>query len=180
MTDKILKLGDIEIEFNIRNNQKFYSSQDGFTCDCLDCLNYVTKLPKIKSLMKGLDEKFGIDLSKDVGQGMDELMPHDRKDHHLYVVPYYINGKCKINGNYLTQEQNGPILSDTIRAEYKLDDNLTILLINTTESVKFENQKSVLTIWVEFKTPLIKKETEDKSSGLLSKIRSLMSKWKNY
>ncbi|MFT6845877.1 MAG: hypothetical protein ACJAUV_002077 [Flavobacteriales bacterium] len=153
-----LKLGNIEIEYNSDITREFYSKQDGFCCDCPDCLNYVDKLTIVKNLMKGLDEKLGLDLSKDVGQGMDELMPHDNDDHHLYVIPYYISGKCRINEEELTQQQNGPIWPKTIRAEYELDKNLSLLIINTTESVKFKNAEPVLSIWLEFKTPLLKKE----------------------
>jgi hypothetical protein len=176
-----LKLENIEIEYNSDKNREFYSNQDGFCCDCPDCLNYVEKLSVVKDLMNGLDEKLGIDLSKDVGQGMDELMPHDNEDHHLYVVPYYINGKCKINTENLTQQQNGPIWPNTVRAEYQLDESLSLLIINTTESVKFEGAENVLTIWLEFKTPLMNKSTEKEvnkieTNGFWNKVKRALIK----
>jgi hypothetical protein len=149
-----LKLGDIEIEYSSDINRAFYARQDGFYCDCPDCLNYLDKLPIVKNLMNGLDEKLGIDLSKDVGQGMDELMPHDSKDHRLYVIPYYIRGKCKINAKNLTQQQNGPIWPNTVIAKYQLDENLSLLITNTPESVQFKGAENILTIWLEFKTRL--------------------------
>ena len=118
--------------------------------------------------MNGLDEKLGIDLSKDVGQGMDELTPHDYDEYQLYVIPYYINAKCKIKSKKLAQQQNGPIWPNTIRAEYQVDDNLNILIINTTESVSFEGAENVLTIWLECKTPLINKIDEKTTNKTIS------------
>ena len=96
-------------------------------------------------------------MSKDVGQGMDELMPHDNKDHCLYVIPYYINGKCKIKDNELKVQQNEPTWSNTLRAEYRIDKNLNLTFINTSNNIEFEDAESVLTIWLEFKTELLKK-----------------------
>ena len=152
-----IELGNIEIRFDVEKNKKFYITQLGFTCDCEDCLNYVEKIPRVKSLLKGLDNILGIDLTKDVGQGMDELMPHDFKDHNLYVVPYYINGKCRIKSHELTKQPNGPIWPKTIRTEYKLDENLNLTIINTSDFIKFDNAESILTIWIEFKTELLNK-----------------------
>jgi len=176
-----LILEHLEIEYSSVKNREFYASQDGFCCDCPDCLNYVDKLPIVKNLMNGLDEKLGIDLSKDVGQGMDELMPHDNEDHHLYVIPYYISGKCKTNAKNLTQQQNGPIWPNTVRAEYQLDENLSLLIINTTESVKFKGAENVLTIWLEFKTPLMNKsnekdENKTEVNGFWNKIMKALTK----
>ena len=152
-----LELGNIVIQFDSEETKMFYSSQNGFVCDCPDCLNYVEKIPVVKNLMQGLDEKLGIDLTKDVGQGMDELMPHDNHDHSLYVIPYYINGKCRIEGNELTEHPKGPIWPNTICANYVLNENLSLKIINTSDSVKFGNAQSILTLWLEFKTELIKK-----------------------
>lgn len=149
---KTLKLGNIEIQFDVKKNTSFYRSQNGFTCDCPFCINYVKEILTVKELLQGLDETLGIDLTKDVGQGMDELMSHDNENHCLYVVPYYINGKCLINGNDLETQSNGPIWPHTIRTEYQLNEKLSLTFINTSESVKFENVESVLTMWVEYKS----------------------------
>ena len=153
---KTIKFGNIEIEYDSTNTQKFYAKQYPFGCDCPDCLDYVNKLPTVKNLIKRFDVKLGIDITKDVGQGMDELVPINYDDHNLYVIPYYIDGECKVNNIALTKEQNGPVMNSTIKAEHKIDDNLTLTIINTTDSIKFKNAKSVLTIWFEFKTPLFK------------------------
>jgi hypothetical protein len=153
-----VKLGNIEIEFDAENNREFYAGKNGFVCTCPDCINYVDKLPTVKKLIGGLDDKLGFDLSKDVGQGMDELMPHDNDDHCLYVIPYYINGKCKINGIELVKVQNGPIWPNTAQAKYKINEDLSVTIVNTTDAIKFKNSKAVLTIWLEFKTPLLEKD----------------------
>jgi len=153
---EVLELGNIKIEFDSKLNREFYSQQKSFCCECQDCLNYVDKLQVVKNLMNGLDEKLGIDLSKDVGQGMDELYPHDREGHHLYVIPYYINGICTINNKKLgVKQEYGQVLSNTIRTEYKLDQKLTLTIVNTSKHLDFGNSKNILTIWLEFKTPLI-------------------------
>ncbi|MDX1349753.1 MAG: hypothetical protein R3279_05885 [Putridiphycobacter sp.] len=155
---QLIKIGNIELHFDLENTKAFYETQNGFSCTCPDCLNYVSKLGTVKKLINGLDEQLGIDLSKDVGQAMDELMPLDYEDHNLYVIPYYINGKCILAGKDLEKQQNGPIWPNTIRADYRLDKNLNLLFINTTDSVVFENAQNVLTIWLEFKTPLLEEE----------------------
>ena len=173
---EILEIGSFKLEFDSHRTRSFYTQQDGFTCTCRDCKNYVVQIPKVISLLQGLDEKLGIDLYKDVGQGMDELMPHDNEDHILYLIPYYINGKCLINDKNLTIQQNGPIWQNTIRVEHKIDDCLNLVIINTTESIEFKNAKSVLSIWLEFKTPLIVRDTEVKSKSLWRKIKNLISK----
>lgn len=176
---KTLKLGNLEIEFDSDNTRRFYAKQNGFVCNCPNCLNYVDKLSTVKNLMNGLDEKIGIDLSKDVGQGMDELMPQNNEDHCLYVIPYYVNGKCKIEGKSLAKQQNGPIWPNTNRVEHKLNENLSLLIINTSESVEFENAECVLTIWLEFKTQLLRKierEEKVKPIGFWNRIKKGITK----
>lgn len=170
---KTIELGNIDIQIDLENTKDFYSKQLGFTCDCPDCINYVEQISIVKNLMNGLDEKLGIDLSKDVGQGMDELHPHDNEDHCMYLIPYYIKANCLVNGKELISQPNGPIWETTVRAEYRLSDNLNLLIINTSEYIEFDNAESVLTVWLEFKTPLFKKESELKGSALWRGIKWL-------
>ena len=153
----IVELGNIRLEIDQIETEKFYETQNGFICDCPDCVNYVSKISNVQSSLNGIEKKLGIDLTKDVGQGMDELMPHDYDDHHLYVIPYYVVGKCFLNGTELKNQFSGPILTDTKRAEKKLTDNLSLTIINTTGEIEIEKAKNVLTIWLEYKTELIKK-----------------------
>lgn len=171
-------LGNIEIEFDSKKNKEFYSLQNKFSCECPDCLNYVSKLGVLKKLMNGLDEKLNIDLSKDVGQGMDELMPHDMDNYSLLVIPYYISATCLVDGEFLTKQKNGPIWMNTVKAEHQLDENLNITIINTSDSIEFENSDAVLTLWVEFKTPLLEKENKDDSFSFWNNIKNLMRKVK--
>ncbi|MDW7690223.1 hypothetical protein R9C00_24335 [Flammeovirgaceae bacterium SG7u.111] len=148
---KILKLGNITIEADEVRTRKFYEKQSGFTCKCSDCTNYVSKVPYIQTLLNGIDIELGIDLSRDVGQGMDELIPHDYEGYHLYLIPYYVIGGCYHNGEELDKEQSGPIWSSTRRAEYKLTDDLSLLVINTSGDIEMDTAENVLTIWFEFK-----------------------------
>lgn len=154
---KIVELGNTVLEIDRIETMKFYATQNGFICDCPDCLNYVSKLPDVKSELKGLEKELGIDLTKAVGQGMDELMPHDYDDYHLYVIPYYVVGKFYVLGKELDKQSSGPIWPNTKRAEIKLTDNLSLTIINTTDAIEIENGENIMTIWLEYKTKLIKK-----------------------
>jgi hypothetical protein len=147
-----VELGNIKLEIDRIETEKFYATQNGFVCDCPDCLNYVSKISNVKSELNGLDKKLGIDLTKAVGQGMDELMPHDYDNHHLYVIPYYVIGKCYVNSTELNKENSGPIWTNTKRAEKKLTENLSLSIINTTDDIEIDNAENILTIWLEFKT----------------------------
>ena len=149
-----IELGNIKLEIDRIETEKFYATQNGFICDCLDCVNYVSKISDVKSELNGIDKKLGIDLTKAVGQGMDELMPHDYDNHHLYVIPYYVIGKSFLNEKELDRENSGPIWRNTKRAEIKLTDNLSLTIINTTDDIEIDNAKNILTIWLEFKTEL--------------------------
>ena len=149
-----IELGNIKLEIDRIETEKFYATQNGFICDCPDCVNYVSKISDVKSELNGLDKKLGIDLTKAVGQGMDELMPHDYDNHHLYVIPYYVIGKSYLNEKELDRENSGPIWRNTKRAEIKLTDNLSLTIINTTDDIQIDNAKNILTIWLEFKTEL--------------------------
>jgi len=149
-----IELGNIKLEIDRIETEKFYAIQNGFICDCPDCVNYVSKISDVQSELNGLDKKLGIDLSKAVGQGMDELMPHDYDNHHLYVIPYYVIGKSYLNKKELDRENSGPIWRNTKRAEIKLTDNLSLTIINTTDDIEIDNAENILTIWLEFKTEL--------------------------
>lgn len=150
-----VELDNITIEVDKTQTEEFYKNQNGFTCTCVHCLNYVEKTGILHSLLNGLDLELGIDLTKDVGQGMDELMSHDNDDHHLYVIPYYINGKCFVDNVELEAQQAGPVWPETKRAQYKLTDDLSILIINTTGDVELDEANGVLSIWLEYKTALV-------------------------
>ena len=152
-----VELGNIKLEIDRIATEKFYKSQNGFICDCPDCVNYVSKISDVQSELNGLEKELGIDLTKAVGQGMDELMPHDYDNHHLYVIPYYVIGKCYVNKIELNPENSGPIWRNTNRTEKKMTNNLSIIFINTTDDIEIENAKNILTIWLEFKTELRKK-----------------------
>jgi len=149
-----IELGNIKLEIDRIETEKFYATQNGFICDCPDCVNYLSKISDVKSELNGLDKKLGIDLTKAVGQGMDELIPHDYDNHHLYVIPYYVIGNSYLNQKELDRENSGPIWRNKKRAEIKLTDNLSLTIINTTDDIEIDNAKNILTIWLEFKTEL--------------------------
>ncbi len=152
-----VELGNIKLEIDRNATEKFYKSQNGFICDCPDCVNYVSKISDVQSELNGLEKQLGIDLTKAVGQGMDELMPHDYDDYHLYVIPYYVIGKCFINENELKKQSFEPIWKKTKKAEYKLTENVSLNIIETNKYVEIENAENILTFWLEYKTELIKK-----------------------
>lgn len=87
-----IAIGNINLNLDVKATEEYYKDKPTFLCDCFDCQNYLSQIESIKSEFNGLDETLGIDLSKDVGIGSDELMPHDYEDHLLYVVPYYVIG----------------------------------------------------------------------------------------
>jgi hypothetical protein len=149
-----IELGNIKLEIDRIETEKFYATQNGFICDCPDCVNYVSKISDVKSELNGLEKKLGIDLTKAVGQRMDELMPHDYDNHHLYVVPYYVIGKLYLSEKELNRENSGPIWRNTKRTEIKLTDNLSLTIINTTDDIEIDNAENILTFWLEFKTEL--------------------------
>ena len=135
-----VELGNVKLEIDRNATEKFYKSQNGFISE-----------------LNGLEKQLGIDLTKAVGQGMDELMPHDYDDYHLYVIPYYLIGKCFINENELKKQSFEPIWKKTKKAEYKLTENLSLRIIETNKYVEIENAENILTIWLEYKTELIEK-----------------------
>ncbi|MGJ8551247.1 hypothetical protein [Winogradskyella wichelsiae] len=152
-----VELGNIKLEIDRIETEKFYATQNGFICDCPDCVNYVSKISNVQSELNGLEKELGIDLTKAVGQGMDELMPHDYDNYHLYVIPYYVIGKCFINRNELEKQSFEPNWEKTKKAEYKLTENISLNINETNKYVEIENAENILTIWLEYKTELIKK-----------------------
>ncbi len=151
-----IELDNITLEVDKTQTEEFYKNHNGFTCTCPYCLDYVEKTSLIGELLNGLDLDLGIDLSKDVGQSMDELMGLDNDDHCLFVAPYYISGKCFVDGKELQEQQSGPVWPTTMRAKYKLTSDLSITIINTTGDIEFENAEGVLSIWLEYKTEPLK------------------------
>jgi hypothetical protein len=154
---KSVELGNIKLEIDRIATEKFYKSQNGFICDCPDCVNYVNKISDVQSELNGLEKQLGINLTKDVGQGIDELMPHDYDNHHLYVIPYYVIGKLYLNEKEIDRENSRPIWRNTKRVEKRLTNNISLTIINTIDDIKIENAENILTIWLEFKTELIQK-----------------------
>ncbi|WP_165750245.1 hypothetical protein [Cellulophaga sp. Z1A5H] len=150
---KSVELGNIKLVVDSIETRKFYETQNGFVCNCPDCLDYVSKISNVQLELNGIDKEFGIDLYKAVGQGMDELMPHDYDGYHLYVVPYYVIGKLFVNGKELEKESSGSIWSNTRRVEKRLTKNLS-LIITTTEDITIVAARNILTIWLEYKTGL--------------------------
>lgn len=151
---KTIELGHIKIEVDDIRTKKFYETQTGFTCDCSNCQNYVEDIPDIQNLLNGIDEKLGIDLTKDVGQGMDELMPNDYENYCLAVAPYYLIGKCFVNGEELKQEPSGPVWPNTELTKFDVSNNLSLLIINTSGDIKIDSAENILSIWLEYRTDL--------------------------
>ena len=154
MNNIILK--NISIFIDVDSTRQFYNSQTGFACDCIDCTTYVKNIPNVKKLFNGLDDELGIDLYKDVGKDIDELMQHDFEDYHLDVIPYYVIGECFLNNKKLERENLKSLGSNNEHAELKLADDLSLIIINTSDTVKIDNFENNLTIWLEYKTRLKK------------------------
>lgn len=154
---KTINLGHIRLEVDAESTEKFYASQNGFVCDCPDCTNYINNVPHVQESLDGLDSAIGFDLLKDVGQGMDELMPHDNEDSHLDVIPYYVIGKCYLENKELEKQKSGPIWPNTIQAKTKLTDEVSLTIINSSGSIKISDAENVLTIWLEYRTKMKKK-----------------------
>ena len=104
----------------------------------------------MQELLSPLDDGLGIDFSKDVGKGMDELMALDYSDHRLFVVPYYVIGTCFVEDKGLQKQLPGPIWSTTKRAEYRVSKNLMLSIINTSQAISGGDTPHHLTIWLEY------------------------------
>jgi hypothetical protein len=149
---KTIDLRHIKLEIDVESTKKFYNNQKGFVCECPDCTNYVNNISHLQKSLDGLDKEIGFDLHKDVGQGMDELMPHDNEDSHLDVIPNYVIGKC-----FLENKELGLMWPNTKRVEKKLTDDLSLTIINTSGDIEISDAENVLTIWLEYKTKMKKK-----------------------
>jgi len=151
-----IALNNIILEVDKAQTEEFYSQENGFVCTCPHCTTYPRKTDYIRKMLNGFDERLGIDLTKDVGQSMDELMGHDNDDHCLLVVPYYVSGRCFVDGKELQAQPSGPVWPNTIRATHEFSEDLAITIINSTGDVQFEKAEGVLSIWLEYKTePII-------------------------
>jgi hypothetical protein len=145
MTEIILD--NIILKVDLIQTQEFYKGKDTFLCDCKDCVNYLSKIDTVKDIFDGLDIKLGVDLTRDVGINSDELMPHDYDYHHLYVIPYYIFGDFFVKKRGLISKSYEEVL-------YKINDDISVKFIEASY-LKHINEK-IITMWVEFKTPLVK------------------------
>ncbi|MEZ4951685.1 MAG: hypothetical protein R2879_04540 [Saprospiraceae bacterium] len=109
---KTINFGHIKLEIDIESTEKFYESQKGFVCDCPNCIHFVNNIPNLQKALEGLDKEMGIDLTKAVGQGMDELMPHDYNDNHLDMIPYYAVGNCYVRDKELVNSKSRTTLTN--------------------------------------------------------------------
>jgi hypothetical protein len=153
---KNINFEDISFEVDYNKTKKFYEEKNNFTCQCSDCLNYISNLNDIKNELKGIDIELGIDVTKNVGKDMDELMHNDYNDFHLFVAPYYVFGKFYVDGVELKQQNPGPIWPSTIRCEKKLSKKLSLIIINTSGKLNIEDNLNTFTIWIEYKFNPIK------------------------
>lgn len=135
-----ITIGNIHLNVDVQATLDYYSDKPTFLCDCVDCQNYLGQIESIKNELNGLEESLGIDLSKDVGIGSDELMPHHFDDHLLYVVPYYIIGS---------------IVSPEEIALHKLNERLNLNIQNYKYKEIMNIEKDAFCLWLEIKLPLI-------------------------
>ncbi len=137
-------MGDIKLIVDVEKTRAFYADKSGFVCDCKDCINYTRQYDLIKKVLDGIDDQLGIDISKDVGIGMEELMPHDYPNHHLYLIPYYAIGSAWIDEIELKEKY-----------QHRIDESLTWSIQKTEYGKQLFAPDSAITIWFEFKTPLV-------------------------
>jgi hypothetical protein len=134
-----ITIGNINLNVDVQATIDYYKDKPTFLCDCVDCQNYLSQIKSIKNEFNGLDESLGIDLSKDVGIGSDELMPHDYDDHLLYVVPYYVIGS---------------ILSPK-ETSHKINDRLSINIHNYNYNEIMNIKEDAFCMWLEIRLPLL-------------------------
>lgn len=133
-----ITIGKIKLSVNVQATVNYYNDKTTFICDCFDCQNYLGHLDKIKIDLEGLDEKLGIDLSKDVGIGSDELMSNVYDNHLLYVIPYYIIGK---------------ILSSN-ETSFKLNERISFKIHNYNYKDIMNIKEDAFCLWLEIQLPL--------------------------
>lgn len=146
----IFETGNIRLEIDTESTRKLYQSQKGFTCTCGDCTRYSELIPSIQKALEGFDTQSGIDLTKDIGHGMDELISHTYPDHNLLTVPYYLVGTCTVQGEPLPKQNQGPVWPTTPTAHWKVNDLISFTLVNTTGSLDLAPKKDLLTLWLEY------------------------------
>lgn len=136
-----ITIGNVNLNVDAQATFDYYLDKPTFICDCVDCQNYLGQIKSILNEFKGLDKELGIDLTKDVGIGSDELMPHDYDDHLLYVVPYYIIGSIK------STDDSSQVLNDRINLRfhnYKYNEIMNI-------------KEDAFCMWLEIRLPLLEK-----------------------
>ncbi len=132
-----ITIGTITLNVDLQATKQYYSDKPTFLCTCIDCQNYLRQIQNIIKAFDGLDQKLGIDLTRDVGIGSDELMPHDYDDHLLYVIPYYVIGSL------ISPSGNSYEVNDWIRFQIR-DTNY-----NKTMQIK----EDAFCIWLEIRLP---------------------------
>lgn len=136
-----IAIGNINLNVDVQATIDYYKDKPTFLCDCVDCQNYLSQIKSIKNEFNGLDDSLGIDLSKDVGIGSDELMPHDYDDHLLYVVPYYVIGR---------------ILTYKETSQHKVNERINIKIHNYQCNKIMNIKEDAFCLWLEITLPLLK------------------------
>lgn len=137
-----IQLDNITLEVDTEETRAFYNTQNEFVCDCYDCTNYKHRLTEVRTFLDGLDQELGIDLTRDVGQGMDELMPHEYEKHRLYLIPYYVIGKCFVNGEQLSRQTS---------TQHTINEHVSLTIRNSSGHLNLNTIQDNLTIWIEYK-----------------------------
>ena len=136
-----ITIGNINLNVDTQATIDYYKDKPTFLCECVDCQNYLGQIKSIKNEFNGLDNALGIDLSKDVGIGSDELMPHDYDDHLLYVVPYYVIGSI--------------ISPKEETSQHKLNERLNIRIHNYKYNEIMNIEDDAFCLWLEIRLPLM-------------------------
>ena len=145
---KTIILGDVIFKIDEIKTREFYADKEGFTSECKDCINYTRKFDLIKDELNGLDKALCIDISKDVGIGMEELRPFDKDDYHLYFVPYYVYAE-------ILNDCDWTIRKESKFVSHKINDNIIIEIEETKYGKNIFDPNKALTLTLIFKTPLV-------------------------
>ena len=151
---KKVTLGKYEFFVDIEKTKKFYQKANGFLCDCKDCINYTLHFEELHEVLKAFDNEIGIDITKDVGIGSDELYPHDYNNYHLYVIPYYVYGEFVLKRSWFINRKADQKISFSTQLSAKVQD--------ISHQKWFDEDSKAFTIWLEFKTPLVTFEEIEK------------------
>lgn len=136
-----IAIGNIILNVDVQSTVDYYMDKPTFICNCNDCQNYLGQLKSIINEFKGLDKELGIDLTKDVGIGSDELMPHHYEDHLLYVVPYYVIGN----------------ILPTKASSYALNNRINLRFQTYKYNAKMHIKEDAFCMWLEIRLPLLNK-----------------------